>query len=77
MDATLTLSDDLYRRLEALAQRQGLDIEALLERWERSEAEQRHREEAVQAVRQLQRQFGERYGKMEDSTRLLRTDRER
>ena len=74
---TITLPDELYRRLEVSAQRQGLGIEELIARWERGEAEQRRREEAVQAVRQLQKRLSERYGEMEDSVPLLRADRER
>ena len=78
MNRTLMLSDDLYRRLEVLAQQQGLErIEALLERWEQSEAERCRREEVVRAARRLQERFSERYGEMEDSTLLLRADRER
>jgi hypothetical protein len=82
MSHTLTISDDLYTRLEATARRQGVSIEELLQRWPLSDQsawdrELRARQEAVERSRALFAELEARYGAFPDSTDLIREDRAR
>ncbi|HBI45374.1 MAG TPA: hypothetical protein DDY78_21360 [Planctomycetales bacterium] len=82
MSRTITVSDDLYIRLEKAACQRGLaSVEQLLEKVEESPLvsadELRHRREAVEWVDTLRGRMIEVYGEMPDSADLVREDRER
>jgi predicted CopG family antitoxin len=77
MSRTLTVSDELYARLEKEAQLRGLSIERLLEEWERTEANLLQRKDVVREIDVLREQLFSRYGEMPDSTDLVREDRAR
>ena len=75
MSRTLTISDELYARLEAEANRRGLrSIEELLELWNVSTDE---RSRVVSQINALRARLFSTYGEMPDSTTLIRKDRER
>jgi hypothetical protein len=77
MSRTLTISDELYTRLEKEAQMRGLSIERLIEEWERSEANLLRRQETVREIDGLREQLFSKYGEMPDSTDLVSKDRAR
>jgi hypothetical protein len=82
MSHTLTISDDLYARLETTARQQGVSIEELLQRWPLSDQtdwdrDLRARRDAVQRSRELYAELAARYGSFPDSTDLVREDRAR
>ncbi len=78
MSRTITISDDLYAKLEAEAQMRGLSsIEQLLERLPDSEAESLRRKEVVQEIDDLRNRLMAKYGELSDSVELLREDRAR
>ena len=77
MSRTLTISDELYARLEKEAQMRGLSIERLLEEWERSEANLLHRKNVVRGIDTLREHLFSKYGEMPDSSDLVREDRVR
>lgn len=75
MSQTLTISDELYVRLEHSARQQGFDsVEQLLDAWQHM-AE--GRKVTVQRVDALRARLFKTYGTMPDSTELVREDRER
>jgi hypothetical protein len=73
---TLTISRDLYSRLETEAQFQKMSIEQLIEEWERQLSEIRHRQEGGQRVKEIFEKMKAKYGLMPDSTELIREDRD-
>jgi hypothetical protein len=81
MNQTLTISENLYSRLQTGAQLRGLSIEQLIEQvveeWERRESEIRRRHEVVREINELRESLFAKYGEMPDSTELIREDRER
>ena len=78
MSQTITVSDELYSTPDAERRQKGFStIEQLLERTHISEDERRRRQEAFDRVEALQRHLSAKYGKMPDSTELLREDRAR
>jgi hypothetical protein len=78
MSRILTVSDDLYARLETAARQHGFaSVEQLLERWESQEQERACRAQVVEQVHALRAQLLATYGEMPDSTLLIRQDRER
>ncbi len=77
MSRTLTISDDLYTRLEKEAQIRGLNIERLIEAWERSEANLLQRQEVVREIDGLREHLFSKYGEMPDSSELIQEDRAR
>ena len=78
MSRTLTISDDLYARLETEARARRLTtVEQLLEEWDRREVDLSLREEAVRGIDRLRDRLLAKYGQMPDSTELLREDRAR
>ena len=78
MSRTLTISDELYQRLEAEARARGLNsVEELLEQWERKEVSLDRRAEVVRRINQLRESLCAKYGQMADSTELLWEDRAR
>jgi hypothetical protein len=78
MSRTITISDELYARLEAEARLRGLDsVEGLLEDWQALEAEAAHRQEVVREIDTLRERLAAKYGEMPDSVEMLRQDRAR
>lgn len=78
MSRTITISDDLYARLEAEAHARGLaSIEHLLEGWEHVEADLSQRKDVVRRIDSLREHIFAEYGEMPDSVELMREDRAR
>ena len=77
MSRTLTISDELYARLEKEAQIRGLSIERLIEEWERNEANLLQRKDVVREIDTLREPLFFKYGEMPDSSDLVREDRAR
>ena len=77
MSRTLTISDELYARLEKEAQMRGLSIERLIEEWERNEANLLQRKDVVREIDTLRERLCFKYGEMPDSSDLVREDRAR
>ena len=78
MSRSITISDDLYAKLEAAAQRRGLPkVEELLEQWQVADTELAQRAQVVQRIHSLQAHMFATYGKMPDSVDLIREDRDR
>lgn len=78
MSRVLTISDDLYGKLETAAQRRGLThIDQLLEQWQAADAELARRAQVVQHIDALREELRAKYGEMPDSVELIREDRER
>jgi hypothetical protein len=78
MSRVLTLSDDLYDKLETAAQRCGLaQIDQLLEQWQAADEERAKRDEVLQRILALNDQMRAKYGVMPDSVELIREDRGR
>jgi predicted CopG family antitoxin len=77
MSRTLTISDELYSRLEREAQIRGLSIELLIEEWERNEANLLRRKAVVHGIDSLRERLFSKYGEMPDSSDLIREDRAR
>ena len=78
MSRTLTISDELYARLESEARDRGLkSVEELLDRLQSLETDLVHRKENVRQIDLLRERLFARYGQMPDSVELLREDRER
>ncbi len=78
MSRTLTISDELYERLEAEARSRGLTtVEELLEGLQTLEADVARRDEVVRDIDRLRERLFTRYGQMPDSVALVREDRAR
>jgi len=77
MSRTITISDELYARLEAEARARGLNIERLLEEREHSKSDLNERQRVVKRIDDLRERLFIKYGEMPDSVELLRTDRNR
>lgn len=78
MSRTITISDELYARLEAEARARGLNnIERLLEEREQSESDLHERQRVVKRIDDLRERLFIKYGAMPDSAELLRADRNR
>jgi hypothetical protein len=78
MSQTLTISDDLFRRLQAAARERGLQgIEPLLEEWQAQEDERSRRAKVVHEIDEFRARMFATYGEMPDSVPLIREDRER
>jgi hypothetical protein len=78
MSQTVTISDQLYKRLETEARRRGLNsIEELLETWPLTAADQQQRQETVHEIRALRKRLFAKYGEAPDSTDLIHADRMR
>jgi hypothetical protein len=76
MSRVLTISDDLYSRLEQAARQQGLSgVEELLETWQANEEERWRREKSVERIDALRAQLLATYGEMPDSVELIRQER--
>ncbi len=82
MSRTLTISDELYERLDAKARRQRVSIEDLLLSWQGPEEddvamELRRRRSAVARIEATRAELAARYGEMPDSVEIIREDRAR
>ena len=77
MSRILTISDELYTRLEKEAQMRGLSIERLIEEWERNQADLFQRQRVVREIDDLREHLFSKYGETPDSTDLVREDRAR
>ncbi|HXG67884.1 MAG TPA: ribbon-helix-helix protein, CopG family [Blastocatellia bacterium] len=78
MSRTITVSDELYERLQAEARMRGLDsIEQLLEQLQITDPQSSRRKEVVRRIDSLRERLFARYGEMPDSVELLREDRAR
>ena len=78
MSRTITISDELYARLEEEARARGLNsVERLLEEWEQTEAALAQRRDAVRKIDGLRERLFAKYGEMPDSAELVRRDRAR
>ena len=76
MSRTITISDELYARLEAVARACGLkSIEGLLEEWGQNEAMLEERKDVVQEIDDLRKRLFAKYGAQPDSVELVREDR--
>lgn len=78
MSRTLTISDELYERLESEARSRGLkSVEELLDRLQSDQSDISLRKEVVREIDHLRERLFARYGEMPDSVELLREDRAR
>ena len=78
MSRTITVSDELYDRLEEAAHVRGLaEVEQLIEEWQSSEDELRSRRDIVRQIDGLRERLFATYGEMPDSAELVREDRDR
>ena len=78
MSRSLTISDELYARLDAEARSRGLkSVEELLDRWQGLAPDVSLRKDVVQRIDNLRARLSARYGQMSDSVGLLREDRAR
>jgi predicted CopG family antitoxin len=78
MSRTITISDELYAKLEAEARLRGLDsVEHFLEHWQAPETELLQRKEVVRDIDDLRSRLFAKYGELPDSVELLREDRAR
>jgi hypothetical protein len=77
MSRTLTITDELYERLEAEARARGLGgVENLLDSLARDDDSLSQRKEAVRRIDALREQLFAKYGEMPDSVELVREIRE-
>ena len=78
MSRNLTISDELYARLETEARNLGLrTVEELLARWQGLQTDVALRNEVVEQIDRLRERLFAQYGEMPDSAELLREDRAR
>lgn len=78
MSRTITISDELYTRLEAEARARGLNsVERLLEERERQNFDLTQRQSTVRKIDDLRARLFAEHGEMPDSVELLRADRNR
>lgn len=78
MSKTLSISDDLYERLECAVRQKGFNsIEQLLESWQTVEDNLHKRGAAVDKIAALRNRLFHKYGQMPDSVDLIRQDRAR
>lgn len=76
MSVTITVSDETYQKLKAVAQSKGFEgVERFLDEWK--EPELPDRREVVDGILEFHERMKEKYGVMEDSTEMLREDRMR
>ncbi|MEK6324938.1 MAG: hypothetical protein AABN33_25120 [Acidobacteriota bacterium] len=78
MSRTLTISDELYERLESEARKRGVKtVEELLDRLQSLETDIALRENVVRRIDLLRERLFARYGQMPNSVELVREDRAR
>ncbi len=78
MSRTLTISDELYARLESEARKRGVKtVEELLDLLQSLETDIALRKNVVRQIDLLRERLFARYGEMPDSVELVREDRAR
>ncbi|MBI4672024.1 MAG: hypothetical protein HY741_10220 [Chloroflexi bacterium] len=82
MYQTLTVSDMLYQKLQTTAHNGGFEnleefIQKLIEVWQAQTEELHRRQEQVRRIDEMRARLLKTYGEMQDSTELIRADRER
>lgn len=78
MQQILTISENLYQRLQVTAQEKQMpSIEQLLEYWQHRENGLNHRREIVQNIVALGEQIAAEHPQFPDSVALLQEDRAR
>jgi hypothetical protein len=78
MSRTLTISDELYARLESQARKRGVKtVEELLDLLQSLETDIALRKNVVRQIDLIRKRLFARYGEMPDSVELLREDRAR
>ena len=78
MSKTLTITEALYDRLKAAADRRGLEsVEKLLESWQTDTDGHFCRHETVAKIDAIRERLSAVYGEMPDSVSLIREDRGR
>jgi hypothetical protein len=78
MSRTLTISDELYARLESEARNRGVKtVEELLDLLQSLETDIALRKNVVRQIDLLRERLFARYGEMPDSVELVREDRAR
>jgi predicted CopG family antitoxin len=78
MSRTLTISDDLYARLEEEARARGLNsVERLLEEWRKANTDLNQRQDVVHRINDLRGRLFAKYGEMPDSVESVCQDRAR
>lgn len=76
MSVTITISDEVYQKLQNVAQGRGFEkVEEFLDKWEEPEAADRR--EVVDRILKFHEKMKKKYGVMPDSTEILREDRMR
>ena len=78
------LSPAIRRRIQKLAFHENLSLnqaviqllKTALERMEKREEEEQRRKEVFERIEKLRAELHEKYGKFDDSTKLIREDRE-
>lgn len=78
MQHVLTISEELYQKLQSSAQENGLSsIEKLLENWQKRESALKQQQVLVQPIVALRTRIQNSSNLFPDSVALLREDRER
>jgi predicted CopG family antitoxin len=78
MSRTITVSDELYKRLDAETRARGLkSIERLPEEWGQNEDIVKERKDAVKEIDDLRERLFDKYTAQPDSVELVRADRAR
>jgi hypothetical protein len=78
MSHVLSISDELYARLEKKASERGFsNIEQLLDALDQNTNERDHRSAVVKTILELRDNLTRKYGEMPDSTPQILADRER
>jgi hypothetical protein len=78
MSQTITVSDDLYARLEQSARHRGFaSVEQLVDAWQTAEDKLCQRRAAVQRIHETREKLRSAYGELPDSTEWIREDRAR
>ena len=78
MSYTITISDELYMRLQSVMQARGADnLETLLAVWVNGAGQSVTRQTVVQQINELRERLFVKYGTTPDSTELFREDRAR
>ncbi|MFN3649268.1 MAG: hypothetical protein ACK47B_06770 [Armatimonadota bacterium] len=78
MSQSVTISDELFQRLELAARRRGLaSVEELLAQWQARDQALEERFEAVERLDRVREEIRNTYGEFPDSVTSLREDRVR
>ena len=82
MHQSITLSDMLYQKLQTTAHNDGFEsleefLQKLIEVWQAQRKELARRQAQVRRIDEMRARLLESYGEMQDSTELIRADRER